>query len=452
MIDVAYKLAAFLVTLGVLVVIHELGHFWIARLCGVKVLRFSVGFGRILWSRPFGPDRTEWALSAIPLGGYVKMADEREGDVPAADLPRAFNRQGVWKRIAIVAAGPIANLLLAVLIFAGTYMAGIPGQQALLAAPPADSAAARAGLRGGDLVVGVDGDPVRSWQDLRWRLVRAQGHDSAAVVVERPESRGERMTYTLPLGALSTADWEGNAMARLGLKSDLGPPLVDQVVPDKPAERAGLKEGDRIVAIDGEPVRSPSDVAALTNAHPGGRLVFRVARDGSEMDVPLTVEAVEQGGRTVGIAGVRLRVDPATAAARSVVVRSGPLDALVEGARKTWELSAFTLKMLGRIVTGDASVKNISGPLTMADFAGQSAQQGMLVFVGYLALISISLGVLNLLPVPLLDGGHLLYYFAELIKGSPVSDRAFEVGQRIGMAVLAMLMALALFNDVSRLF
>jgi len=452
MIEIAYKIAAFLVTLGVLVIIHELGHYWIARWCGVKVLRFSVGFGRIVWSRRLGPDATEWALSAVPLGGYVKMADEREGDVAARDLPRAFNRQSVGKRIAIVAAGPIANLLLAVLLFAATFMAGIPGQQALLSAPPGDSAAARAVLRAGDLVVAVDDDPVRSWQDLRWRLVRAQGRDSVSVAVTRPDARGEPVVRVLSLAALKPADWEANPLALLGLKSDLGPPLVDQVIAGKPADRAGIKAGDRIVAIDGEPVRSPSDVATLTNAKPGGELVFRIAREGTEIDAPLVAEAVEQGGRTVGIAGIRLRVDPATAESRAVTVRYGPVEALAEGARKTWELSAFTLRMLGRVVTGDASVKNISGPLTMADFAGQSAQQGLLVFVGYLALISISLGVLNLLPVPLLDGGHLLYYFAELIKGSPVSDRAFEVGQRIGMAVLAMLMALALFNDVSRLF
>src|SRR5204863_449770 len=277
------------------------------------VLRFSVGFGRILWSRRIGPDRTEWALSAVPLGGYVKMVDEREGAVAPADLPRAFNRQSVWKRMAIVAAGPLANLLLAVLLFAGTYVAGMPGQRALLAAPPPSSAAASAGLRGGDLVVDVDGEPVASWQELRWRLIKAQGQQAAVIAVERPEARGERSSHTLALTAVKPADWEGGALAILGLKADFGAP-------------------------------------------------------------------------------------------------------------------------------------------TMADFAGQSAQQGILVFVGYLALISISLGVLNLLPVPLLDGGHLLYYFAEIIKGSPVSDRAFEVGQRIGMAVLAMLMALALFNDVSRLF
>jgi regulator of sigma E protease len=213
-----------------------------------------------------------------------------------------------------------------------------------------------------------------------------------------------------------------------------------------------LKPGDRIIAIDGRPVSSPGDAAARTNAKPAASIVFRIARDGAEFDAPLTTEAVEQGGRRVGVAGVRLKVDPATASRLAVTVRYGIVEAVVQGARKTWELSVFTLKMLGRVLTGEASLKNISGPITLADYAGQSAKAGMLVFVGYLALISISLGVLNLLPVPLLDGGQLLYYFAELMKGSPVSDRAFEVGQRIGIAVLAMLMALAFFNDLSRLF
>jgi regulator of sigma E protease len=452
MIDVAYKIVAFLITLGLLVVFHELGHFVVARLCGVKVLRFSVGFGRIVWSRRRGPDNTEWALSAIPLGGYVKMVDEREGSVDPADLPRAFNRQSVWKRMAIVAAGPIANLLLAILLFAGTYVAGVPGQRPLLAAPPASTAAAGAGFRAGDLVVAIDDEPVASWQELRWRLIKAQGQRTVSIAVERPESRGERAVRTLSLEGVKPADWEGSALTTLGLKADFGPPLVDQVLPGKPAARAGLNAGDRIVAIDGIPVRSPSDVATITNAKPGGDLVFRIERDGAQFDAPLTAESVDQGGRQVGIAGVRLRVDPTVIAGLQVTVRYGPIDALWQGARKTTELAVFTVQMLGRIVVGDASVKNISGPITMADFAGQSAQQGILVFVGYLALISISLGVLNLLPVPLLDGGHLLYYLAEIIKGSPVSDRAFEVGQRIGMAMLAMLMALALFNDVSRLF
>ncbi len=454
MIELAYKVLGFLLTLGVLVVIHELGHYIVARWCGVKVLRFSVGFGRVIASRRFGPDQTEWALSAIPLGGYVKMADEREGDIAPADAARAFNRQNVWKRIAIAAAGPAANLLLAIVLFAGTFMYGVPGQRALLAEPGPGSAAAAAGIRSGDLVVEIDGEAVRSWQDLRWRITKAQGRDvvNMAVLPAGPRAGDPPQTRVLSIAALQTSDWEGNALGALGLRADFGPPLIGELVAGKPAERAGLRPEDRIVGVNGEMIRSPSDVATITNANAGVPLVFRVERKGGVEEITVVPEASEQAGKIVGMAGLRLKIDPAAADRLAITLRYGPVEALAEGARKTWELSVFTLKMLGRIVTGQASLKNISGPLTMADFAGQSVQAGTLVFVGYLALISISLGVLNLLPVPLLDGGHLLYYFAEVLKGSPLSDRAFEVGQRIGMAMLAVLMALALFNDVSRLF
>jgi regulator of sigma E protease len=450
MIDIAWKVGAFLVVLGVLVVFHELGHYFVARLAGVKVLRFSVGFGRVIWSRRVGPDQNEWAVSAVPLGGYVKMADEREDALAPKDIPRAFNRQSVGKRIAIVAAGPIANLLLAVLLFAGTYVVGVPGQKPVLAPPQRDTPAAAAGFAEGDRVVAVDGDPVTSLQDLRWRVLKSQGRERIGVDVERAD--GSRATRTLSVASLGVADWEGNPLGALGLRPDFGPPLIDQVSPGKPAEAAGLKGGDRIVAVDGRPTRSPSDVAQATNAKPGVPIVFRVERDGVARDLPVVPEAVEQGGRKVGLAGLRLRVDPASVERIAITVRSGPLDALVQGARKTGELAVFTLRMLGRMITGDASLKNLSGPITLADFAGQSAQAGMLTFIGYLALISISLGVLNLLPIPLLDGGHLMYYLAEIVLGRPVSDRAFEVGQRIGMALLAVLMTLALVNDFSRLF
>jgi regulator of sigma E protease len=448
MIDIAQKVLAFAVTLGVLITFHELGHYLVARLLGVKVLRFSIGFGRIVWSRRVGRDGTEWALSALPLGGYVKMADEREGDVLPADRPRAFNRQSVWKRSAIVAAGPLANLLLAVLLFTGTYLVGVPGQRAVLATPPVGSPAAVAGLAAGDVVAAVDGTAVRSWQDLRWRLLRASGGETATLAVTGPE--GRRATRELALASLKPADWDGDFLAALGLKIDLGPPRVSEVLPGKPAATAGMESGDIITAIDGAPMRSPSDVATATNAHPGERLRFTLRRDGKTVEAQVVPEATEQNGRRVGIAGMRLGVDPDALAGLAVTVRYGPVDALVQGATKTWDLSVFTLKMLGRILTGGASLKNISGPLTMADYAGQSAQAGALTFIGYLALISISLGVLNLLPVPLLDGGHLLYYLVEIFKGSPVSDRVVEVGQRIGMAVLALLMALALFNDLTR--
>jgi len=445
---------AFILTLGVLIVIHEYGHYRVAVACGVKVLRFSVGFGRVLWRRQATPESTEFVLCALPLGGYVRMLDEREGEVAPQDLSRAFNRKPLRQRAAIVAAGPAANLLLAVVLYAGTYMAGIPGQRALLAEPSSATAAAAAGLRGGDLVVALDGEAVQSWQDLRWRLLRAQDRGTVDVAVLPKDARADDtpVVRRLSLNGVKPADWEGNAISMLGLRPDLGAPLIGEVVPGKPAAGAGLEKGDRILAIDGVPMHSPGDVAQATNASAGTPLTFRVERGGSTSDIALTPEAAEQGGKTVGLAGLRLAVDPVEAKKLAVTVRFGVLEAFAQGARKTWELSAFTLKMLGRIVIGEASVKNISGPLTLADFAGQSAQAGVLVFVGYLALISISLGVLNLLPVPLLDGGHLLYYFAEVVKGSPVSDRVFEVGQRIGMAMLAVLMALALFNDFSRLF
>jgi regulator of sigma E protease len=448
--DIAIKVASFLVVLGILVTFHELGHYLVARWCGVKVLRFSVGFGRVVWSRRLGADRTEFAVSALPLGGYVKMADEREGHLPPEDLPRSFNRASVWRRIAIVAAGPIANLLLAVLLYAGLYVAGVPGHKPLLAAPPPGTPAAVAGFAAGDLVTGVDGVPVQSFHDLRWRLLDASGRDQVEIAVTTVG--GSQATRVLRIAQVSGSDWEGPFMQKLGISADFGAPLVDEAVPGKPAARAGLAAGDRILAIDGVAVRSPADVAAATNAKPGEEIVFRIERGGARFDVPLVPEATESAGRRVGIAGIRLKVDPEIATGLSTTVRYGPLAALAEGARKTWELSVFTVKMLGRVLVGEASVKNISGPITLADYAGQSAQAGALVFVGYLALISISLGVLNLLPVPLLDGGQLLYYFAEIVRGRPLSDRAFELGQRIGMAVLAALMALALFNDFSRLF
>jgi regulator of sigma E protease len=321
----------------------------------------------------------------------------------------------------------------------------------VLADPPPSTPAAAADVRGGDRVVAVDGEPIGSWQELRWKIVRAQGNDHVALSLARDNVQNEQVEVTLPLANLDTADWEGNPLSALGLRADLGPPIVDQVLPGKPAERAGIRAGDRIVAVDGTSTRSPSDVASLTNAHPGGTLTYRVQRNDSTIDVPVTAEAVEQNGRRIGLAGVRLRIDSQMLERSSVTVRYGLGESLQQGARKTWELSAFTVRMLGRIVTGDASLKNISGPLTMADIAGQSAQAGLLVFVGYLALISISLGVLNLLPIPLLDGGHLMYYIFEVFKGSPVSDKAIEIGQHLGMALLFVLMAFALYNDINRL-
>ena len=319
MIDVLQKLLAFAVTLGLLITFHELGHYFVARLAGVKVLRFSIGFGRVVWSRRVGPDATEWAISAVPLGGYVKMVDEREGEIEPGDRPRAFNRQSVWKDVTL-------ELLL-------KHRAGVPGQRAVLAAPPEASAAATAGLATGDVVTAGDGSPIRSWQDLRWQLLHASGSDTVKLTVERPG--GARTERTLSLAALNAGEWEGNFLGALGLKLDLGVPLVRDVVPGKPAAVAGLKAGDAILSIDGEPMRSPSDVATVTNAHPGEGLRFKLRRDGGEFEVALTPEPTEQNGRKVGIAAMRLAVDPAAAADLAVTVRYAPAEALTQAAVRT---------------------------------------------------------------------------------------------------------------------
>jgi regulator of sigma E protease len=417
---------------------------------GVKVLRFSVGFGRIIWSRRSGRIAPNGRCPQSRSAATSRWRTSGRATWPARTCHARSNRQSVGKRIAIVAAGPIANLVLAVLLFAGTYVVGVPGQIALLASPAVGTPAAAAGVRDRDLVTQVDGTPVQSFQDLRWRLLRASGRPDAALTVERPD--GSISTRIISLSALASAEWEGDFMPLLGLTAELGAPVIDQVIEGKPAARAGLKAGDRIVAIDGVAVSSPADAANRTNAKPAAPLTFRIARDGTEFDAPLTTEAVEQAGRRVGIAGVHLRVDPATAS--KLAVNGSLRDRRCARARRQENLGAVRLHAQSSWtcshrpgVAQEHQRAHYDG-----EFRGQSAQAGVLAFVGYLALISISLGVLNLLPVPLLDGGHLLYYFAELLKGSPVSDRAFEVGQRIGIAVLAMLMALAFFNDLSRLF
>ena len=320
--DVFVKVASFLVVLGILVVFHEAGHYLVARLCGVKVLRFSVGFGRVLWSRRYGRDRTEFAVSAIPLGGYVKMADEREGDLAPEDVARSFNRASFGRRIAIVAAGPIANLLLAVLLYAATFMAGIPGQKPVLAEPPSGTPAAIAGLRGGDLVTAIDGEPVQSLQDLRWRLVTASGRDDIDVEVESRD--GRRSRHLLPLAALGPADWEGPFLHKLGLSPDLGAPLVDEAVAGKPAQRAGLQAGDRIVAVDGAVARSPSDVAGATNAKPAS----------GSSSAPTRSAARLSGKRSSTSAG-RTMCAPASAAAAHATWLRRPANPAMSSARRS---------------------------------------------------------------------------------------------------------------------
>ena len=446
-------LIPFAIALGVLIVFHELGHYAVARLCGVKVLRFSVGFGKPLVSRRFGADRTEWALAAFPLGGYVKMLDEREGEVPAAELHRAFNRQTVGKRFAIVAAGPIANLLLAVVLYWGLFVHGSEELKAIVAQPVAESAAARAGLRAGDTVVSVAGDDVRSWQELRWAMLQHALDGSQVGIGVIPEGGRNAELRTLSMAGASLEAEAGDVLDQLGLHPLRPPiaPVIGRLIDDAAADLAGIRVGDRVVAIDGEPIEQWSQLVETVVASEGRTLSVRVERDGLPLVLAVTPQLEQAGGRSVARIGVAVANDPGLRQRMFSTVRYGVVDALGKAFQQTWETSVLSVSVIGRMILGDVSWKNLSGPVTIADFAGQSAKMGVAHYLKFLALISISLGVLNLLPIPVLDGGHLLYYLVEIVKGSPVPDRIMEIGQQVGLALLVMLMAFAFYNDINRL-
>lgn len=444
---------AFIVALSVLVVVHEFGHYWVARRCGVKVLRFSVGFGKPLWSKTLGRDGTEWVIAAIPLGGYVKMLDEREGDVPVHELQRAFNRKSVWQRFAIVLAGPVANFLAAVLLYWALFVHGIPGLIPMVAEPPPASTAAQAGFAAGETVLSVDGVRVKTWQDFRW-VVLQRALDRRVVPVELQGPQGTRVVRELRFDGLEARDIEGDVLGALGLLRQrlVLPPVIGEVTGNGAAARAGLQGGDRITAINDERPETWDAVVQKVRAAAGQPLQFRVQR--GQVDLPplaVTPDAVEEGGLRFGRIGASPRMDPELMKGMVADVSYGPIESIWRAVAKTWETALFSLRMLGKMVTGEVSVKNLSGPITIADYAGQSAQNGWISYLLFLALISISLGVLNLLPIPLLDGGHLMYYSVEIFTGKPVSDRIMEVGQQIGMTLLFVLMAFALYNDINRL-
>jgi len=445
-------LIPFVLALGLLILVHELGHYLVARWCGVKVLRFSIGFGRPLLSWTAGADRTVWALAAFPLGGYVKMLDEREGEVPAAELHRAFNRQVVGRRFAIVAAGPIANFLLAIVLYWGLFATGTEELKPQLALTEGQSIAADAGIREGDLVVAVDDEPVRSWPELRWVLLR-HVLDAREVTLRVRTAEGVDAFRSLKLTGIAIEDGENDLIANIGLRPwrPKIEPVIGKIVEGGAGARAGLMAGDRFVSLDGKPLDSWIDLVERVRDNPARPLVAVILRDERPMEIRLTPDAADDKGRQVGKIGVAVAEPKGGREAMFAVVRYGPVDGLVKALTQTWETSVLSLKMIGRMLTGDISWKNLSGPLTIADYAGQSARLGLDHYLKFVALISISLGVLNLLPIPVLDGGHLLYYVIEIIKGGPIPERIMEIGQQIGLVALAMLMAFAFYNDINRL-
>ena len=445
-------LLAFLFALALLVFIHELGHYSVARWCGVKVLRFSIGFGKPLLTWRVGPDRTEWSLSPIPLGGYVKMLDEREDDatIDPAEVHRAFNRQSLAKRSAIVIAGPAANFLLAIVLYGVLGMAGLQEPAPVLGAPPAGTAAAAAGIADGDRVAAIDGQSVASFNDLRLRMI--DGIVDKRPIALRVTGRSGERTLSLDTRGLPEGELERDFARTLGVELRAGAVVVGSVVAGSASAAAGLQPNDEVLRIDEQPIRRARDLIDRVRSSPDQPLSFTIRRGGADIAIKVTptgeVEAAAQGSGSsrVGKIGAALqqRVEMMT-------VDLGPIDAVVHGAKKTWEMSIFSLRMLGKMVTGDLSWKNLSGPVAIADFAGQSVAVGWFAYVGFLALISVSLGVLNLLPVPVLDGGHLVYYALEAIKGRPLSERFMQVTQKVGLAMVAGLMIVALFNDLTRL-
>lgn len=453
-------LAAFIVALGLLIAVHEYGHYRVAVACGVKVLRFSVGFGKTVFrwkprkQRP-GQD-TEFVIGAFPLGGYVKMLDEREAPVPAEERHLAFNTQPLRSRAAIVAAGPAANLLLAVLLYAGVNWWGVQEPRAILASPVAGSVAQQAGLRGGERVrqAAFEGEslqPVESFEQLRWLLTRGALDSRDVRLAVADSEQGATRELVLPLSQVDASQADAQLFRRVGILGPWTRPVIGDVMPGSAAERAGLRKGDLVLSaggvnvVDGQQLREM--IRAQVRDGQAQAASWRVEREGRAVDLQVTPDVVKDGAASFGRIGAYVGAAP-----EFVEVRSGPFEGLWKGAVRTWEVSVLTVRMMGRMIIGEASIKNLSGPLTIADYAGKSASLGLTQYVIFLALISVSLGVLNLLPLPVLDGGHLMYYLWEAVTGRSVSDAWMERLQRGGVAVLLVMMSIALFNDVTRLF
>ncbi|WP_057830927.1 sigma E protease regulator RseP [Colwellia sp. TT2012] len=449
MFDFFWNLASFVVALGILVTVHEYGHFWVARKNGVKVERFSVGFGRAIW-RKTAKDGTEYVLAMIPLGGYVKMLDERVDDVPPEDKDKTFNGKTVYQRIAIVAAGPLANFIFAFFAFYLMFLIGVPGVKPVIGGIAPSSIAAKAELTKNSVIVSIAGNVTRDWQEVNLAFIAQIGNENISIKTKQIDSQ-----YVASF-ILDTRNWQfspdkTSALTSLGI-IPFRPNVHNElsaVAKESPAALAGLLVGDKLISVADVETHNWLSFAKEIKQYPSKEVLITINRNGDILTLPVTPNSIEQAGKNVGFIGVAPKVD-AWPETLLIELKYGPIEAIKESAQRTWNLTTLTLGMIGKLLTGDISVKNLSGPIGIAQGAGNSASHGFVYFLGFLALISINLGIINLLPLPVLDGGHLLYYVIELLTGKEVPEKVQEAGFKFGALALLMLMAIGLFNDFSR--
>lgn len=449
--SILFTLASFLVALGILIAVHEFGHFWVARKLGVKVLRFSIGFGKPLWKRLGGVDRTEYVIAAIPLGGYVKMLDEREAPVEPAERHRAFNRQSLPVRSAIVVAGPLFNFLFAIFAFWLIFVTGDTGLKPLVGEVREDSLAEEAGFVNGDLILSVGEQETATWESVVYALL-SESMTQSQLLIRVKGSDQRESNYWLENKGLQDMAENGQLLENLGLspKRPVLPPVFGEIIPGEPAANAGLLSGDRLLAADGQPLDNWPDWVKYVRERPNKPILIEIERDGQTQKLDLIPNLVVSEDESIGRIGASVYVPPDLMDGYQAEIRYGALAAVGHSLYKTWDLSVLMLRMMGKMLIGEVSVKNLSGPISIADSAGKSASYGFSYFLKFLAVVSISLGVLNLLPIPVLDGGHLFFFLIEAVKGSPLSDRFVEQGQKIGMLILLAIMSLAFYVDVNR--
>jgi len=447
---------AFILTLGILVTVHEYGHFQVARWCGVKVLKFSVGFGKPIWSKKIGRDQTEFAIAAIPLGGYVKMLEAEqvsdEDGFPAHDMSRALNQQSLAKKMAIVLAGPFANLLLAVILYWALFLTGTIGAKPYVGEVPENTPASASQIHAGDMIQKINGKDVTTWQDVRWLLLN-ESLKSHSIEIQVIDGHEQIHLHRLMTNGFSHDDANVDILEQLGLsvyqpKSEA---RVGEVLTNSPAGSAGLRVGDLILSINDKKTSDWEAFVQAVRLHPEKKIEIVIQRGAEQRHLSMIPDAVKENGKVIGRVGAGFKIEQSQLDRYFVTQHFGVLQALVKSLEKTWETSVFSLKMLGNMLIGNVSWKGMSGPVTIASYAGQSANMGIKVFIGFLALVSISIGILNLLPIPILDGGHFMYYMVEFFTGKPVSEAAINIGQRIGLFILGWMMVLALYNDMNRL-